>query len=226
MRCHACDTRTDTRMDSRKVGQYSVWTESAILLGVKSAFLPLYDQFEIRMSISWNLIIYERKWTLDLGTDRLTDPFEVSFIDMTGRWWWFLMLGQCWYAPWNGLVEILKLIFGQEFEAEVWSGFWTWILPNLWYDGKVPNGLWAPLPPSLSENHVAFFGKHPNKALFKGLKSGTWRFGLIIIYFGSVTCLLTAASMVNAFNPFGSVMPLAMFEVLSLFWKWDKMILS
>ena len=30
------------------------------------------------------------------------------------------------------LVQILRLKFGRVFEAEFWSGFWSWILINLW----------------------------------------------------------------------------------------------
>ena len=37
------------------------------------------------------------------------------------------------------------------------------------------------------------------------------------IHFGSVTRQLTAVTVVNALNPFGSVMPLAVLKVLSLF---------
>ena len=57
--------------------------------------------------------------------------------------WW----GTCWqlcgrdfdtedcsrYRGWD-LVKILKLKFGQDSEAEVWSWFWGWILANLWHD--------------------------------------------------------------------------------------------
>ena len=45
MRCHACDGRTHEHTDSRKVGQYSVWTESAIRIQV----------IQIPQEILWDL---------------------------------------------------------------------------------------------------------------------------------------------------------------------------
>ena len=95
-----------------------------ILLGVKSAFLPFYDQFELQMSISWNLIIYERKWTLDLGTDRLTDPFW-GFI----HWydWQMMMIFNA-----RAMLVCPMERFGRDIEADFWSRIWgrslVWIL--------------------------------------------------------------------------------------------------
>ena len=100
-----------------------------ILLGVKSAFLPFYDQFELQMSISWNLIIYERKWTLDLGTDRLTDPFW-GFI----HWydWQMMMIFNA-----RAMLVCPMERFGRDIEADFWSRIWGQNLVqilNLWYD--------------------------------------------------------------------------------------------
>ena len=165
-------------------------------------------------------------WTLVL-TDYPTLVFDVSFIDMTGRWWWF-------YNAMAMLVCPMER-FGRDIEADFWSRIWgrslVWIL-NMNFNQLViwrkssQRSLNPPPPLVIRKSCWIFFGKLPNKALFKGLKSGTRIFGLIMICFGSVIRLLTAVTVVNAFNPFGSVMPLAMFKVLSLFWKWDKMILT
>ena len=37
-----------------------------------------------------------------------------------------------WFRFWNwGLVEILRYILGQGFEAEIWSRFWSWMLVEM-----------------------------------------------------------------------------------------------
>ena len=75
-------------------------------------------------------------WTCHLTGLSLADENH-SMLDDGLTWaiscWKSAMIADVCSRFWRWiLVIILKLKFGEDFEAEVWSKFWGWILINLW----------------------------------------------------------------------------------------------